>query len=413
MRISTTQMFRTGINTINAQQSDLMHLYQQIGTGRRIVTPADDPLAASQTINLAQNEAMNTRYGKNRDVAVQNLSMAESTLASVTLTLQDIRSTLVEAGNGTYADADRRSLAGELRIARENLLAQANATDGNGQYLFSGYRGDTQPYVLDEASGTVSWNGDAGQRLIQVDQTRQMAASDVGMDIFNRATPGAMTYVTAAGPANAGTAIISTPQVTDPAGLQAGTNFEIAFAGDPLEYTITTTLPDGTTTTSAPAAYGGAGTIALGGVSVVIDGGPPAAGDTFTVASVQSDEAQIDLFATLDQVIKALETPVDDDPVARAQLSNILNGATQRIAVNYDNVLTVRASQGARLAELDALSANGSQRDLNYEKQLSNLENVDYYAASAALTLRQAALEAATLAFRKIQSTSLFSIRQS
>src|SRR5690606_7616956 len=37
MRISTNLMFATGQKTINTQQSDLMHLYRQIGTGQRMV----------------------------------------------------------------------------------------------------------------------------------------------------------------------------------------------------------------------------------------------------------------------------------------------------------------------------------------------------------------------------------------
>ncbi|MEI2417606.1 flagellar hook-associated protein FlgL [Orrella sp. JC864] len=412
MRISTSQIFRTGINTINAQQSDLMHLYQQIGTGRRIVTPADDPLAAAQAVNLAQSDAVNTRYGRNRDVAVQNLSIAETVLNTVTLGLQDLRTTLVEAGNGTYSDADRRSLADELRVMRDNLVAQANATDGNGQYLFSGYRGDVQPYVFDQATGQVTYHGDAGQRLIQVDQTRQMAAGDVGSDIFSRATPGSNAYLSLAAPGNTGTATIGMPQLTDPGGVAPGTRFTIAFAGDPLQYTVTTvdnSVVPPVSSVSAPQDYTGAGTIDLGGVSVAIGNGPPAPGDSFEVLPAQS--ADLDLFATLDQVIKALETPADGDPVAQAALNNTLNSALQRVAINYDNVLTVRASQGARLAELEAISNAGSERGLNFKKQLSNLQDVDYYAASASLSLRQAALEAATLAFRRIQSTSLFAVK--
>lgn len=413
MRISTTQMFRTGISTINSQQSNLMHLYQQIGTGRRIVSPSDDPLGAAQAVNLSQNEAMNLRYGQNRAVATQNLNMAESALGSVTLTLQDIRESLVEAGNGTYSDADRRSLATSLRAARESLLAQANGTDGNGQYMFSGYQGDTQPYTFDEATGVVTWNGDNGQRMIQVDQTRQMAGSDIGSDIFNRATPGSNVYVTSAPVGNTGTATISTPQITDPAALVPGTRFEINFDGDPLQYTVTSTDTSVTppvSTVSDPVEYAGAGTINLGGVSVSIANGPPAAGDSFVVEPVQS--AEIDVFATLDKVIKALEMPIDDDPTARAALTNTLNAATQRLAVNYDNVLTVRASQGSRLFELESLDDSGAQRDLNVKQQLSNIQDIDYYSATAQLSLRQAALEAATMAFRRIQTTSLFSVSQ-
>src|SRR3546814_11901123 len=75
MRISSTLFFQTGLNSINAQQSDLMHLYQQIGSGQRMVTPADDPLAAAQAINISQSQSLNKRFADNRDVAKSNLGI--------------------------------------------------------------------------------------------------------------------------------------------------------------------------------------------------------------------------------------------------------------------------------------------------------------------------------------------------
>src|SRR3546814_808607 len=146
MRISSTLFFQTGLNSINAQQSDLMHLYQQIGSGQRMVTPADDPLAAAQAINISQSQSLNKRFADNRDVAKSNLGIEENTLNSVTTLLQDIKTRLIEAGNGTMADADRATLSNVLASARTSLLGLANATDGSGQYLFDGPMGRPAPF---------------------------------------------------------------------------------------------------------------------------------------------------------------------------------------------------------------------------------------------------------------------------
>jgi len=413
MRISTSLMYQTGLSTLGAQQSDLMHLFQQIGTGRRLVTPADDPLAAAQALNMSQTLALNTRYADNRAIAKQNLGIEENTLNSVTQALQDIKTRVVEAGNGTYADANRRSLADVLKNYRETLLGYANATDGNGQHLFSGYKGDAPAYVK-ASDGSIVWSGDSGQRMIQVDQTRRMSSGDVGADIFNRATPGTNSYVATAHSSNSGTGLIGSTSVTDPAGANVGKSFSIAFSevdidGDgTLEMAYTVTIDDGVSspTSLPPQAYVDGQAIDLGGVSVVISG-QPEAGDAFETEPAQS--ADLDLFATLDALIEILETPVDGDPVAQAKLTNILNTANQKITINHDNVLTVRASVGARLDELDKLDANGAQRGLGYEDHLSKLENVDWYQAISDLQLRQTALQAAAMAFQSIQAnTSLF-----
>src|SRR5690554_3323784 len=111
MRISSSLLFQTGLNSINAQQSDLMHLFQQIGSGQRMVTPADDPLAAAQAINIRQSQTMNMRYAENREVAKSNLGIEENTLSSVVDLMIDVKTRLVEAGNGTMSDSDRMTLS--------------------------------------------------------------------------------------------------------------------------------------------------------------------------------------------------------------------------------------------------------------------------------------------------------------
>ncbi|HWK59920.1 MAG TPA: flagellar hook-associated protein FlgL [Eoetvoesiella sp.] len=519
MRISSNLFFQTGLNSINAQQSDLMHLYQQVASGQRMVTPADDPLAAAQAINLSQAQTLNQRFADNREVAKGNLGTEENTLSSVTTLLQDIKTRLIEAGNGTMSDADRATLSNVLKNSKDTLLGLANATDGNGQYLFSGYSGSQPAFVVD-ASGKVTYNGDANQRLIQADQTRQIAGSDIGSDIFMRASTGARNYMTSADSANTGTGLIGKPVVTDAQGANVGKAFEIEFSnsGTPpvLQYTINVKDASGNTvSSSAPTDYV-AGTVSLdlgGGVKVDFSGAP-AAGDKFAVepansgyaASVQltdpsaanidptvagkatvtdataqyfgkpftvefdaadptkftttfySDSSlatplgtvdgtftppggatdipgagvslditgtpqggdkitvqapqptDLNIFDTLDSVIAALDTPASTGDTEQTAFLNTLAGAIQRIDLNYNQVLTVRSSIGSRLNELDAIDSNGTLRNLGYTQQLSRLEDVDYYSATAQLQLRQSALEAAALAFKQIQGTSLFNM---
>ncbi|HEY9460888.1 MAG TPA: flagellar hook-associated protein FlgL [Paralcaligenes sp.] len=410
MRISSSQLFQTGLNAINAQQADVMHVYQQIASGQRMVTPADDPLAASQAINIAQSQSLNQRFAANRDVASRNLGTEDNVLGTVTTQMQAIKASLVQAGNGALSDVDRATLADTLSSAKSSLLTLANSTDDNGQYLFSGSQGTQAPFVAD-ASGTVTATlGVSGQRLIQVDPTRQMASSDLGADIFVRATPGTQVYLTAAASGNTGTGQIGTPTVTDPLGANVGKNFSISFNGSPLQYTINMTDAAGVAAGSVgPLAYQANSTMLdlTGGVQIQFSG-QPSAGDTFTVD--RAVPANLNVFSTLDDAIAALKAPSAGNAAASVALSNALSTAIQKTSVVYDNVLAVRASVGSRMNEIDALNASGTQRDVGYSTQLSQLESVDYYAASTQLQLRQSALDAASLAFKKIQGNSLFNM---
>ncbi|MGB3430746.1 flagellar hook-associated protein FlgL [Achromobacter sp.] len=412
MRLSTSMMYSNGLKGVLSQESDMNRLVEQVGSGRKNLTPADDPLAAALAISVAQTQSMNNTYGMNRQTANTNLGLESNTLTAVTNALQEARTRIIQAGS-TLSDSDRRTLSTALKSTRDALLGLANTTDGNGQYLFSGNNGSVMPYSKN-AAGQIAYSNSVGERTIQVDQNRQMSTSDLGKDIFGRANPGSQAYVASAPQTNTGSAEFGAVSVTPGAGA-GGKTFEVKYEADAttgaVGYRITTTNPDGSSAVvpqppQAATLYADGAVIDFGGVSVAIKGAPKP-GDSIKVQSLQSTD--MDVFATLDNVIAALDAPNDGDPVAMARLNNALATANKKFANNYDNVLTVQASVGARMNELDALDATGTQKGLSYSKSLSDLEELDYYQGASQLALRQVALQAASAAFMTIQGSSLFS----
>lgn len=385
-----------------------------------MVTPADDPLAAAQAINLAQSQSQNARFAENRAVLKTNLGTEENTLNSVTLLLQDIKTRLVEAGNGTMSDADRSTLANVLSLAKENLFGLANAQDGSGQYLFSGHLGNS-PAFEKSADGSVSYIGNNGQRLVQADATRQIPASDVGRNVFMAATEGSRAYITLASATNSGTGVIGAPVITDLSDTAVGRAFQLEFretADGQLEYQITSLdangNPDGPTGDWVQYRQGEERINLSPGVQVAFSG-IPADGDSFRIQPAATTSQfnagdSLNIFDTLDDIIKALEADVSIDAAAAAAFQNSLATALQKVDANYDQILTVRSSVGARINEIEAMDNSGQQRGLGYARRLSDLEDVDYYQVTAQLQLRTAALEAAALAFKQIQGTSLFNM---
>ncbi|MBO1111095.1 flagellar hook-associated protein FlgL [Bordetella petrii] len=404
MRLSTSLIYQNGLNGILKQESTLSRLQEQLASGRRVLTPADDPLAASLAVNVSQTSSMNATYASNRNTAKQTLGLESNALGSVVTTLQSVLQRVVQAG-GTLSDADRQALVTELEASRDQLVGLANSTDGNGQYLFSGHDGFSTPVTVD-ANGNVSYGGDDGQRMIQVDQTRQMAGSDVISDIFGKASAGSKAYIVEANPANTGTGQFSGVSFDTAAGAASSQDFLVSFSeiGGVLHYTADT-VP-GSTPAPAPVPYVEGQTIDLGGISFSISG-QPAAGDSYTVEPPKA--SNMDMFETLDSLIDTLGRSTTNDPAAVAAINNGLATANKKLTLTLDNVLTVQASVGARLNELDALDAVGTQRTLSYTKQLSDLEDVDVYSVTSELLLRKVALDAATSSFSIIQGSSLFS----
>lgn len=185
MRISSNTIYDAGVSAMQQQSAKLLQAQQQISTGRRILTPADDPVGAAQALQVTQAQTLNAQYSTNAGSASDSLTLEESVLGNITSLLQDVRDIAVTAGNGALSSKERAMLATDLSGRYEQLLGLANTVDGNGQYLFSGYQGGVRPFTQ-AAAGTVNYNGDQGQRLIQVSASQQLAVSDSGSDVFQR-----------------------------------------------------------------------------------------------------------------------------------------------------------------------------------------------------------------------------------
>lgn len=402
MRISSNTLFDGNVSALNQQQTRLLQTQQQISTGRRILTASDDPVAATRALDVTQSDAMNTQYASNRTAVRHTLSLAESTLQSVTSLLQDVRTAAISAGNGAFANSDRQTIAAELSGRLQELTGLANSTDGAGNYLFAGFQSKTQPFV-DTPAG-MGYFGDDGQRLAQAGASRQMASSNSGSDVFMRIKDGNGTFVTQAATANTGSGVASMGNVINPA-LLTGHNYQIDFT---VAAGVTTYSVMDNSTLPAPTVLS-AGNPYMSGQAISFDGmqfdvqGAPANGDAFTV----SPSANESIFKTISDLIAALNTPLANG-TGMAQLTGSLNRGLNNLDNALNKILTTRSSLGLRLNEIDALQTAGEDLSLQFRQMLSELQDVDYNKALSDLTQQQMYLQAAQKTFSKVAGLSLF-----
>lgn len=397
MRISSSTLFDSNVTLLGQQQTRLLQTKQQVASGRRILTAADDPVAAARALEINQSDAMNTQYAANRTAARHTLSLAESNLQSAISLLQDVRTAVVNAGNGALNNSDRKTIATELSGRLQELIGLANSTDGAGNYLFAGFQSKTQPFVATPTG--IGYFGDDGQHNVQVSATRQIASSDSGADVFMRVKNGNGTFITQAAAANTGTGVVSSGAVTNPAALVAGNSYSISFSlvAGVMNYTVT----GAPVALAVPVtgAYVSGQTISFDGIQLDIQG-TPAVTDTFTV----TPSANESVFKTISDLINALNAPV-----AGANLTNSLNRGLNNLDNALNNFLTTRSSLGLRLNEIDALQTAGEDLGMQFKQSLSALQDVDYNKAISDLTQQQMSLQAAQKSFIKIAELSLFS----
>ena len=417
MRISSVTMFEQSTASMNRQQSDFLKVSQQIASGRRVVNPSDDPQAASRAVGVDQAKAVTEQYGDARVSARNSLAQTESVLNSVSDAITSAKTLLVQASSDTLSNVDRESVASELKGIYETMLGQANATDGNGRYLFGGYNDSNPPYV--KQGGAAVYQGDDNAREQRVDASRLMPVTENGISIF-QSVPSSAGYVAEASNANTGSVTFAGPQVTNVNDDGYGSDYRVSYDGTVADPTYQVERFDGTdwvtTDTSGDALPSGVWaddinaedslSLAFGGLAVDLKG-TPAPDDEILVARAGGETREANLFRTMEEAIRVLENPVETD-ADKADLRNTLNTSMRDLDNSLDNVLTVRASAGARLNELDVIDAVDSNRSLNYEQTLSDLVDLDYNEAISEYSLRQVGLQASQKAFVDVKGMSLF-----
>jgi flagellar hook-associated protein 3 FlgL len=182
MRISTATLYEMGVARITDLQASLARTQQQLSTGRRILTPADDPIGAAHSLEVTQSQAINAQFSTNRNAATASLSQADGAFSGVSDVIENVKSLVISAGNASLNDQQRGDIATELRGAFDSLLGLANTKDGAGNYLFSGYQTTTEPFVRTPTGAR--YDGDQGERMIQVGPSRQLAVSESGQGVF-------------------------------------------------------------------------------------------------------------------------------------------------------------------------------------------------------------------------------------
>ncbi|UXH38650.1 flagellar hook-associated protein 3 [Pseudomonas promysalinigenes] len=186
VRISTAQFYNTNQANYQNNFAKSVKSQQEASDGIRVRSAKDDPVGAARLLQLEQQQNMLKQYSGNITSVRNSLGTAESTLNSISTILQRVNELAVSSGNGTFTDSDRKANADELASLQDQLFTLMNSKDENGKYIFSGSKGDTQPYVRN-ADGTYSYQGDQSKLNLQVGDMLSLAANETGYDAFEQA----------------------------------------------------------------------------------------------------------------------------------------------------------------------------------------------------------------------------------
>ena len=124
------------INRQTRLAQDIARAQVEVATGKRILAPSDDPIGAARVSQIARAQANEATWLRNIDTASALAARSDTVLNSVALNLERANELMVAASNGTLSDANRATIAQELRAIAEELTALRDSRDPRGEPLF-------------------------------------------------------------------------------------------------------------------------------------------------------------------------------------------------------------------------------------------------------------------------------------
>lgn len=335
------------VTQVQADQLDLFQLQSQVSTGRRILRPSDDTTAALRAIALQRTILRKEQSDRNLSSSRSVLATAESSLNSITGSLNDVRGAALESVSNLTSTEAREAAIATIDAALSSLITSGNA-NYNGRYLFAGSRTNVLPFEQSGQYVKYIGNEKVLQNYVDIEQ------------LFTTNLPGTEVFGGISGEVK-GTVDVD-PQLTEDtllASLNGGNGVDTNSA-----FSIFVT--DGGTTTSSVIDLSGA--VTVGDVIRRIEDNPPAGGaslqvsisnngltittdgDAVRVAEVATGRAakELGIFTPTSAVPTSTMVGSDLDPIVRntTLLSDLFGvKATGRISPsNANNDITIRAA---------------------------------------------------------------------
>jgi flagellar hook-associated protein 3 FlgL len=393
MRVTQSLDQTQFLAALDTVESNIAQTQNEISSGLSFTTPSQNPTAAGTVDDYDQALAQSNQYTANANSAQTSLETEDTALTQVQNQLESLRSLALEANSGTQTGADLSAIAAQATQIQNSLLSLANTQGGNGEYIFSGFATQTQPFTL-TASGA-NYAGDQGQSQVQIAAGQTLASGDSGDAVFNQIKTGNGTFTVLANPGNTGTGVLGAATTT-------GTT---PYSGS---YTIKFTAPNTYQVTDATGAVVTSGTytsgqaITFGGAQVTLSG-QPATGDYFSVAP----SANQSLFTTVQNLITALQTATTSTS-AQAPLNNAIANAVNDIDQAISHTSTVQAAVGGRLNTITTQQSLATSQRTQLQASITSLQGLDYASAVTSLDSQNTALSASMQAYTLTQGLTLF-----
>ena len=145
MRISSQQVFDSGVSSMQQHTSDVVKYQQQISSGRKYQLASDDALAAGLGVQIDLDNTQFAMFRVNQNHINASLTSTDSQLNNINIALTKFQQMMVQAGNGTLGVDGLKTLGQQATTLYNTVDQMSKAKDANGEQIL---REDTPTSVL-------------------------------------------------------------------------------------------------------------------------------------------------------------------------------------------------------------------------------------------------------------------------
>lgn len=186
-RMSTDQLHMSSLDVILDAQARLQRTQEELASGKRLLSPSDDPVASAQIAEIRSDLTRMETYQRNLASAFSELAYTESKIASAEESIIRIKTLVLQAANATYSASDRQAMALEITAMRDQMLSLANSQDANGDYTFAGSAVSEAPYQ--PQAGQITYQGDQIAREMNIAPGLTVSPKLTGEEVFGSNDP--------------------------------------------------------------------------------------------------------------------------------------------------------------------------------------------------------------------------------
>ncbi|MEP1382641.1 MAG: flagellar hook-associated protein FlgL [Paraglaciecola sp.] len=404
MRISTAQLYDRSIQAVLENQSDLSDVQLQLSSGKKLLTPADDPVGAAQVIRLTEEIDQINQFKVNNNLLNNSLEQEETVLGSVNDAIDRARVLMVQSGNGIFTAEDKRAIAIEIEEIRDQVFDLMNTQNSAGEYIFAGYQSESPAFSFNASSPGNKYNfeGDNGFNEIKISDSVNLQVNNSGFDVFENVSARNKASITG----SVGLTD-SSMQIAEQANFEKfhESNYDaVNLANNEFRLTIVSA-------TEVEVTNVGTGAV-LDTVDFESGSGFLYQGLEFNISGTTGDSVDFELAPpekkniaeTLNDFVIALSNEDLSDSDFQEALTDALTGADNALTSIGESVSAI----GARMNVADSVLASNLNLQIANQTARANIEEVDYAEAVSELSRQETALQAAQSTFSLVTGTSLF-----